>query len=93
MRANEPKSLGWVGDRLPGDPRYIRLLARGEVALPALVSARARWEARQANHYNDKRTRARMLLSILNQLVAETEGEFLRLTVAELRNRLTEWAQ
>ncbi len=69
--------LAWIGKRIPGDPRFVRLIRSGEVAMPALTTARARWEARQAEAYSDCRMRARMLLPILDQFVEETQGRFL----------------
>ena len=92
---NEPRiaeQLGWAAQRVPGDPRFVRLLCNGAVPMPALTTARARWEARQAEAYGDVRTRARMLLPILDQFNEETQGRFLALTLAQLRHGLADLA-
>ena len=89
----KPNSLAWVGDRLPGDPRYVRLLCDGAVAMPAPTTARACWEAQLAERYNDNRIRARMMLPILDQFNEETGGRFLTLTIAELRDAMANLAE
>jgi hypothetical protein len=92
---NEPRIVeppGWGAQRVPGDPRFVRLLCNGAVPMPALTTARARWEARQAEAYGDVRTRARMLLPILDQFNEETQGRFLALTLAQLRHGLADLA-
>jgi len=80
--------LAWIEERVPGDPKFVRLMCAGEVAMPAPTTARARWEARQAALYGNKCVRARMLLPVLNQLIDETGSRFLSLTVGELREAL-----
>jgi hypothetical protein len=89
-RIAEP--FGLAAQRVPGDPRFVRLLCNGAVPMPALITARARWEARQAAAYGDVRTRARMLLPILDQFNEETRGRFLGLTMAQLRHGLADLA-
>jgi hypothetical protein len=78
--------LAWISGRIPGDPRFVRLIESGEVAMPALTTARARWEARQADVIGNGLMRARMLLPILDQFDDETSARFSGLTMAELRS-------
>ncbi len=65
----------YSAEQVPGDPGYVRKLSRGELPLPSLVSARARWEARQAAIINSTPARARMLLGIIEQFVSEVGEE------------------
>ncbi len=62
-------------ERLPGDPEYVRRLWRGEVPLPTPTTARARWDSRQAAIINNWPARARMLLGIIDQFIAEIGEE------------------
>jgi hypothetical protein len=67
-------------ERIAGDPTYVRQLWAGEVPLPALNTARARWEYRQAARVKVGQTRARMTVSILDQLIEDIGPELAQLT-------------
>lgn len=85
--------LAWIGERVPGDPRFVRLLSRGDVAMPALTTPRAKWEARQAEIINDQRARARMLLPIFDQFIGEVGPRVAAQPLTELRDYLAEMAE
>jgi hypothetical protein len=74
MPMTEAQDLAWIADRVPGEPRYIRQLWEGKLAMPAPTTARARWEARQAERFGSCRPRAQMTLSILNEILAQLPG-------------------
>lgn len=77
-----------AAERVPGDPAYVRKLWRGELAMPALTTAWAKWDARQAEIIADSPVRSRMLLGILDQIISEIgEEKAKRWTLAELRDR------
>lgn len=75
-------------ERVPGEPAYVRKLWRGELAMPALTTARAKWDARQAAISANDVLRSRMLVGILDQFIAEIGEERARQwTLAEVRAR------
>ncbi len=74
--------------RVAGDPTYVRALWRGEIAMPALVTAQARWEIRQAALIDDSASRARMLLPILDRLIAEFGTRLALAPLTDLRDGL-----
>ena len=83
-----------AADRVPGDPDYVRKLWKGELAMPALVTARARWEARQAEVINDWPARARMLLGIIDQFIAEVgEVRAGQWTLVQVRDAVAKMAK
>jgi hypothetical protein len=65
MPMTEAQDLAWIANRVPGDPKYIRKLWEGRVAIPAPVTARDRWEARQVERVACFQQRARMFLTSL----------------------------
>jgi len=72
---------------VPGDPRFVRLICAGSLPLPAPTTARARWEARQAEVINSSPARARMLLGIIEQFVDEIgENRASHWTLAQVRD-------
>ena len=78
-----------AAERVPGDPSYVRKLWRGELAMPAPTTARARWDARQAMVIEDYRLRNRMMLGIMNQFLAEHSKAWAeQVTLAQLRDLL-----
>ena len=82
-RANSETDL-----RVPGDPTYCRRLYDGELPMPSLVTARARWDARQAGLISNSPMRARMLLPIIDQIIAEFGPRLAEAPLTELRNGL-----
>jgi len=82
-----------AAERVPGDPAYVRKLWRGDFAMPDPVTARARWNARQAEFCADSPRRSRMLLAILDQFLDEVSEEFAAtVTLRELRSLLERFA-
>jgi hypothetical protein len=73
-------------ERIAGDPTYVRQLWAGEVALPVLNTARARWEWQQADRVKTCRTRARMTTSILDQLIEDIGPDMADCPVNVLRD-------
>jgi hypothetical protein len=60
--------------------------------MPALITARARWEARQAKAYSDARTRARALLAIFTEFNEETFQRWEPRSLAQLLKALADLA-
>jgi hypothetical protein len=84
--------LAWIGDRIPGDPRFVRLIGAGRVAMPAPTTPSAKWEAKQAALFANNPVRARLLVTILDQ-IAETIGpQMAARSLLELRQSLAEIA-
>lgn len=82
-----------AAERVPGDPAYVRKLWRGELAMPALTTARARWDARQAEICADSHLRSRMLLAMLDQFLDEVSEEFAAtVTLRDLKKLLERFA-
>jgi hypothetical protein len=63
-----------VADRVPGDPRYVRRLWNGTLAMPAPVTARARWEVPLARQLGKCQPNTRMTKCILDRMMAEWPG-------------------
>jgi len=83
-----------ASDRVPGDPTYVRALWRGEIAMPPLVTASTRWEARQATVINNWPVRARMLLGTIDQFISEIGEERAgQWTLIQVRDAVAEMAE
>ena len=81
-----------LGGRIPGDPRFVRLIGTGEVAMPAPTTSRARWEFQLAALITDNPARARMLITILDQIAEEVGPRMAARSLLEHRQGLAEIA-
>jgi hypothetical protein len=84
--------LAWVEERIPGDPRYVRLIGAGRVAMPAQTTPRAKWEAKQAALFTENPIRARMLVTILDQITEAIGQQNAERSLLDLRQGLAEIA-
>jgi hypothetical protein len=82
----------WGDRRIPGDPRFVRLIESGEVAMPVLTLAEAKWETRQAALVTNNSARARMIVTIVDQIVEEVGPRMASRSLQEIRKGLAEIA-
>ena len=79
-------------ERIPGDPKFVRLIGVGRVAMPPLTTARAKWEARQAALFLNNPARARTLVTIFDQIAEAIGPQNMGRSFADLRQGLAEIA-
>lgn len=82
------------GERIPGDPNFVRLICAGAITPPTQTTARARWDSRQVEIINDWHLRARMLLGIIDQFIAEIgEQRAGQWTLVQVRDAVTDMSR
>lgn len=82
------------GERIPGDPNFVRLICAGAIAPPTQTTARARWDLRQVAVISDWPARARMLLGIIDQFIAEIgEQRAGQWTLVQVRDAVADIAE